>query len=387
MDKKTITFAAKSISRQMSVRAVLRAVREHGVISRAELSRQTGFSKQTTSDVVSELLHGGWLREAGHTSGNVGRTATNYELNGARAHVFGCDLGGTKINLAIADLNGRVIAERTEPTRHLGGLAVVDQIAGLVAELAAESAVAPESILCGALGAPGAYDRGKDRLRLVSNVDGLEDFGIASHFRKALGIPVFIENDVTIAAKGERWAGAGSGLDTFVFMAMGTGIGLGIVSDGKVVRGAHGGAGEIASLPLGGNPFDSRNFQSGALESVISSAAILQRYKASGGTGAETVAQIFERLTENDRHAIAVVDETARLLALAIVAVCAIIDPQAVITGGSIGSRAELIDRVSAILALCSPNPVRIQISPLGRRAALVGAVGTALDNLHETYF
>jgi hypothetical protein len=138
--------AGKSISRQVSLRAVFRAVRERGEISRAELSRLTGLSKQTISEVVGELAADGWLREAGQTSGNIGRTATNYELNGDRAHVFGCDLGGTKIMLAIADLTGRVIAERTIPTSPAGGQAVVEQIAGLVTELTAESGIPQGSL-------------------------------------------------------------------------------------------------------------------------------------------------------------------------------------------------------------------------------------------------
>lgn len=387
MDSTTNLLPGKSISRQVSLRAVFRAIREHGGISRAELSRLTGFSKQTISEVVGELVSDGWLRDAGQTSGNIGRSATNYELNGERAHVFGCDLGGTKISLAIADLTGRVIAERTIPTSPLGGQDVVAQIAQLVADIATEGGIRLDSVRCGALGAPGAYDRGEDRLRLVSNIAGLEEFRIAAHFQQLLGIPVFVENDVTIAAKGEKWAGAGSTHDSFAFIAMGTGIGLGIVSDGRVVRGARGGAGEIASLPLGGNPFDSRNFASGTLESAISSAAIVQRYKASGGRDADTVAQIFERLTQNDAHAVAVVDEVARLLALAIVAVCAVVDPEVVITGGSIGSRHELVQRIEAMLPSCTPHPVPVLVSPLGSRAALVGAIGTALDSLHETLF
>lgn len=387
MDSKIGINPGKSISRQVSLRAVFQAVRQHGGISRAELSRQTGFSKQTTSEVVGELVSDGWLRDAGQTSGNIGRTATNYELNGARAHVFGCDLGGTKIILAIADLNGKVIAERTVPTSRQGGQAVIDQIAGLVVDLAAESGISRESLRCGALGAPGAYDRSSDRLRLVSNIEGLETFNISAQFQQILGIPVSVENDVTIAAKGELWAGSGSKLDSFAFMAMGTGIGLGIVSEGRVVRGAHGGAGEIASLPLGGNPFDSRNFASGTLESAISSAAIVQRYKAHGGRDAETVAQIFECLTRNDPHAIAVIDEVARLAALAIVSVCAVVDPAVVITGGAIGARPELVDRIRAILPHCTPDPVPLVISQLGHRSAVVGAIGVALDSLHDALF
>lgn len=379
--------AGRSLSRQVSIRTVLRAVRDHGAISRAELSRRTGLSKQTTSEVVSDLVDAGWLCEVGQTSGALGRSATTYLLNGTRAHAFGCDLGATKIAMALADLTGEIVLERTVGTDRAGGLAVLDQIADLLAVLAAEARVDPASVLTGAIGVPGAYDRAADRLRQVPNIAGLEAIAIARHFRDRLGIRVTVENDVTIAARGELWAGAVAPDATFAFVAMGSGIGLGIVAEGRVLRGAVGAAGEIASLPLGGNPFDPRTFHCGALESVLSSAALVAQYRALGGRGADNVAQIFARLAEGDAAAATLLDEAARHLALAIVALCAIIDPEVVVTGGSIGSRAELIDRVRAVLQRCTPHPVPIRISKLGARAGMVGAVGAAVETLHETLF
>ena len=88
-----------------------------------------------------------------------------------------------------------------------------------------------------------------------------------------------------------------------------------------------------------------------------------------------------------DRHAVAVLDETARHLARAIVALCAIADPGKVILGGSIGARPELVDRVRTLLEDPSPMPVSIEASTLGPRAAVAGATAVGLGRLHNTLF
>lgn len=384
LDKRRVEFAGRSRGRQVSLRTVLRTVIAHKAISRSELSRKTGFSKQTTSEIVRELIADGWLREAGQTKGNIGRCAINYELNGERGYVVGADLGGTKLRSAIADLAGSVIAEATVPTDPRGGDSTRDQLTDQIERLVEEAGLARESVLCAAIAVPGAYDHRNDFLRLTSNIADLNGPGFVASLQRRLAIPFFVENDVTIAAKGELWCGRGQVLDNFVFLAMGTGTGLGIVSGKRLVRGRGGAAGEIAWLPLAGDSFDSRNLRSGTLESAINSHALVDRYRSSGGTKADTVAEIFDRLAEGDRAANALIDEVARSLAQAILAVCAIVDPEVVITGGSIGSRIELVERIRALLPLCMPNPVPVEISTLGQRAGLLGAIGMAVDWVHE---
>src|SRR5690606_25843157 len=95
---------------------------------------------------------------------------------------------------------------------------------------------------------------------------------------------------------GERWLGRARGVDTFAYIALGTGLGMGIVSDGGIIRGAHGGAGEIANLPLGGDPLDPANRLHGTLETAIGSAGIVARYVAAGGDPGTSVRDLFARL-------------------------------------------------------------------------------------------
>lgn len=380
-------FPATTHSRRLSQRAVLQEIVAVGPVSRAEIARRTGLSKQTTSEVMRDLLEDDWVREVGLQRGQIGRSATNYELNGERAYVWGGDLGGTNLRVAFADLSGTLVAEGAEPTDPAGGQAVVDQIVRLIRTLARDHDLPAERIFCGGLGVPGAFDRTSGRLSLVSNLAGLDRLNLEAALGTALDMPVFVENDVTLAAKGEIWQGKPRETETFAFLAMGTGVGLGLVSDGHIVRGAHGAAGEIAWLPIAGDPFDSRNHRTGTLETAISSAAILERYRAAGGAADITMIGLFDRLADGCPKAAYVLGEVARALAAAIVAIRALFDPEVVIFGGSIGARPELLDLVRKALEGCMPDPVALEPSCLGNRAGQMGAISMALDHFRDTLF
>ena len=104
------------VARQQSVRLVVERLLRDRSVSRAEIARSTGLSKQTISEVMRELERDGWVHEDGQIQGTVGRSAVTYALRPDAAFVLGIDLGGTKLHIALADLHGTTVAERIEPT-------------------------------------------------------------------------------------------------------------------------------------------------------------------------------------------------------------------------------------------------------------------------------
>jgi predicted NBD/HSP70 family sugar kinase len=377
-----------SLTRQISVRAVIEVVLRRGLVSRAELARVTGLSKQTTSDVIRDLEAGGWIRASGQAQGATGRSATTYELQEDGAFVLGVDLGGTKIHVALANLIGAIVAEAVEETDRRGGTHVVEQIDKMMKRVAAGAGVDIAMIRRGAMGSPGVCQPSTGRITIAPNILGLDEIDVTQALRRHLGFDMAIENDVNLAAKGEHWQGCCRNAENFAFVALGTGIGMGLVAGGRLVRGARGAAGEIAYLPLGGDPFDARAYRVGTLESALGSAAILERYRGLGGRAAGDVRGIFDRLRHGDREAEATLDEAARLLAQALMAVRAVADPELVVLGGSIGARPELVLRVRRALGLrYLAEPLAIEPSALGNRATLIGAIGMALTRLHDDLF
>jgi predicted NBD/HSP70 family sugar kinase len=99
------------------------------------------------------------------------------------------------------------------------------------------------------------------------------------------------------------------------------------------------------------------------------------------------VADLFAAFNAGETSAVAAIEETARLVAVAIAAIGAALDPELVITGGSIGARPELVNAIRGFLPRCTPYPPRIEISRFGNRAALMGGMGIAVERMHDDLF
>src|SRR5207302_3417584 len=95
------------------------------------------------------------------------------------------------------------------------------------------------------VGVPGVVEVSTGRISLATNVPRLEDHPFDTELTDLLGLPVTLENDINLAALGERWRGIARGVDDFAFLSVGTGMGAGIVLRGELHRGHHGAAGEI----------------------------------------------------------------------------------------------------------------------------------------------
>ncbi|MEX2543053.1 MAG: ROK family transcriptional regulator [Trueperaceae bacterium] len=359
------------------------AILEKGPISRAGISRETGLSKQTSSEIVRLLEETGWIEETGLSKGKVGRSAVLYQIVPDSAYIVGVDLGGTSLTVALADMTGDLVAQETVPTSPRGGPQIIAQIAEICRRLAERPAAGWEKVRLAVVGTPGVVDPVSGFIEFAPNIPGFDRLRVEDELRHVLGIAVIVENDVNLAVIGERWRGAGQGVDDLVFIALGTGIGQGIMLDGKLLRGASGTAGEIGYLPLCTDPFTEQARSVGAFESAVGSKAILRLYRDEGGE-CETVRELFQRAEDGERRAALVLDEIGSRLALGVAATAALIDPEKVIFGGSIGGRPELLERIRRKLEECMRRPPVVEASSLGRRAGIEGALAYGIEELHR---
>lgn len=375
-----------NFSRQVALCMAMQAIIHCGPISRASIAKQTGLSKQTVSELVRILEEEGWVRETGRTSGHVGRTATTYELIPDSAFMAAVDLGGTKLRVAVVDLAGTVLAEVVEPTHPVGGRAVAAQIGALVRQAAKAGAIDLARLRQTVVGCPGVPDQATGRVNFAPNIAGIDGLDFRAAVAEITGTQVMLENDVNLAVLGEQWLGAGQGIDHLVFIALGTGIGAGIMVNGALLRGATGAAGELGYLPFGADPFEPESLRVGAFERVTATHGIRAAYQAATG-GALEVPQVFAAAEAGDAAARAVLDGVARQMARAVATLGAVIAPELVILGGSIGARPELVAATKAELDRCFPFPIRVEASRLGNHAALSGAVAIGLTELHTALF
>lgn len=382
-----LTENAPPVLRQISVRAVMDVLLHAGPTSRAELSKITGLSKQTMSEVIRTLEEGGWVREKGVTSGRIGRTAITYEVNGNAGYAVGIDMGATTTRIAIVNIVGSIIGDVEYPSDRRGGYHLIDQVETTLSEMLADMGIAKELVLVAAIATPGVVDPATGSLSMAPNLVDIGGIDIGRTLGKRLGCAVVLENDVNAAVIGESWRGCAVAIDTVAFISLGTGIGLGVLQDGKLMRGASGAAGEISYMPFGADPYAEDSLERGALECAIAAHGISDLYARSGGARDTSVRDILALAEKNDQVAFDVIGRVADIAALLIVSVNAIVDPKIVVLGGSIGRHPLVVDGIRRGIAKASRRAIDVQASALGNRATLTGVLAIGLNHVHNLLF
>ncbi|HTL93858.1 MAG TPA: ROK family protein, partial [Steroidobacteraceae bacterium] len=263
----------------------------------------------------------------------------------------------------------------------------LEQIARLADRLARDNHTHPSRIRSIVLATPGVVNPRTGAIEMAPNITGLGHLNVVGLLSEKLGSPVAIENDINLALLGEIWHGCAQNVANVAFLALGTGVGLGLYVNGQLVRGENGAAGEIGYLPIGGDPLQAEARLQGCLEYQVGAHGIVRRYHEAGGSEVESAREVFERAQAGDPLATGVIEETARLTALAAATVVATVDPQLIVLGGSVGARTDFADKVARVLLRLAPRPVEIRTSTLGKRAGVVGALSVALNKLHDELF
>jgi predicted NBD/HSP70 family sugar kinase len=370
------------VLRAMNERSVLELIRREGPVSRAEVARRTGLSKPTVSLALTGLAEADLVREVGRTRGGKGPSAALYELNAEAGWVVGIDVGRHWVRAAIADIAGTAVARREERARVRSASTLIGQIGAIAHGLAADAGIRWRQVTHATIGSPGVLDPTRGLVALAPNLPGWGRTGLVEAVKAELGTNLSFENDVNLAAIGERWRGHGRDASSFVYLWVGTGVGMGLVLDGELYRGTHGAAGEIAYLPLGAvDPHDRAIRRRGSFEETASAAAIVRSAQDLGMAAPLTPKKIFAAARKGDPVAAAAVRAEGARLALGIAAIAPVVDPELVILGGGIGGNGDLlVEPIELELRSISPFFPRIVVSELGGDAVLHGAVSTALD-------
>ena len=228
------------------------------------------------------------------------------EFNARHGFVAGIDLGPTKTRLAVADLRGERLAHRVMPTpTDLAPRALLARLAGACARSCAKRRSRSTGCWRWARARPAPWTASAEWRRARSQPEGLvERADGATILRRALGVPVVVENDVNLAVLGEHWRGAARGHDTCVFVTVGTGIGAGMLVDGELHRGHHFLAGEIGLMCMGPQYVDQDFGTRGCLETLAGLKALATRWprRRAGATRDSWVGELFEAAqTRGDR--------------------------------------------------------------------------------------
>lgn len=307
---------------------------------------------------------------------------------------FGVDLGGTNLRVAVVDPDGSVVEERrvsTPPTLD----EIVDEIADAVRALAP---LRPDARALG-VGAAGMVDH-QGTIHYSPNVPAFLHAPVRDRLEDATGLPAVVDNDANMAVVAERVHGAARGCTEVLLITLGTGIGGGVVTRGEVLRGAHGFGSEIGHFQVDPDGPLCACGQRGHWEALASGTALgaLGREWAAAGAAPSVLARASGSIDDitgilvgdvaqsGAADAIAIVDEYARRVAIGLVGLVNIFDPERVVVSGGL---VELDDVLLAPLRLAFDGRIEgaahrpavpILAAELGGRAGVVGAAVLARE-------
>jgi predicted NBD/HSP70 family sugar kinase len=271
-----VTLPAKATHQQTRAHnhgLVLRALYDHGPVSRADVARLTGLTRTTVSEVVADFIADGLAREVGRGPSRGGKAPILVEVDGDSRHVIGLDLGERAFSGAVVNLHGEIRQTASQPVEGRDGDAALAALYRLLDELIDAT---PGVLLGVGVGTPGIVDAEAGRILWAVNLDW-QDLPLGDLLRERYGVPTYVANDSRAAALAESLFSAERRSANLIAIKVGNGIGAGLVLNGELFHGDAFGAGEIGHIAAVDDGEQCRCGRFGCLETVASSRAILAR--------------------------------------------------------------------------------------------------------------
>lgn len=384
--------------REINQQRILNLIRLQPGIWRAQIVKETDLGKATVSTIVSKFIAAGVVREVGtgEQRAPAGRRPVKLELNGQARLAIGVELTGSECIATITDLYARPLRVVRYPMAEPSVETSVELVVNAVNQL---SDGYDRSRLIGlGVGVPGPVDVSRKRVIQAVNIGWL-DVPLGPMLRERIGKPVMVVKRQNAGAVGEHRHGIGRGKANLLFISVGIGIGCGVIFQGGLYEGTNGSPGEIGHITVVPDGYRCNCGNFGCLETLASCSAIAVRAREWAKEKPETLltdwthgvlqsitgAMVIKAASQGDPLAIAVIQEAASYLGIAVANVINLFNPAIVIVGGELmelgdtylDSVREVVQRRTLPVPLAA---VEIVPSSLGDQAAAIGAATLVID-------
>ncbi|WLT31016.1 ROK family transcriptional regulator [Geothrix sp. PMB-07] len=267
--------ATHQATKEHNTTLVLKTIYHDDQISRADIARTTSLTRTTVSEIVTELIGTGLVKETGIAPSTIGKPAIYVDFDAHARQLICVDLSGDEFQGALVNLKGDVLLRHALPVEGRKGEAALQLAHRLVEGLWAEATV---PVLGIGIGTPGPVDTEKGIIRQAVNL-GWTNLDLRESLGGRYNVPIHIANDSHVAALAECAYGGHGRTPSLVLIKVGEGIGSGIVLNGNLHTGDGFSAGEVGHLCVvcEGRPCRCGNL--GCLETVASTPSVLQLLK------------------------------------------------------------------------------------------------------------
>lgn len=346
--------------------AILKVVYEMGTASKPDVCRVLGMSKPTVSSLIDELVNEGMLTVSGVGSSTTqgGKRPMLFSFNQNAGLVIALHIGIEEIKGAVLDLQ---MGFRSRIEISLRKSTVQDSITSIfsvVHKLISHARTSGMSVLGIGVSAPGVIESRRGILVKAIHLEGWADVPLGSILSTEFQLPVWIDNESRNIALAEKWFGIGKELNSFVTVQTKMGIGMGIILDGITYRGLDSSGGEFGHTTVNFLGPLCRCGNRGCWELYASERSLLQSVSEQAArhpdsviasemaAGREVSIQMLaEAHRAGDGFAVEQIDRFASMLAVGLVNIVNVYNPEAIILEESLPLLGEsFLEHVSTLV-------------------------------------
>jgi len=306
---------------------------------------------------------------------------------------IGVDLGGTNMAVGLVDEEGKILHKGEVPT----GVGrpyqdILRDMAMLILKVIEEAGYKKEDIKSIGIGSPGFADKEQGKIIFANNLFW-HNVPVRDEIQKYINVPVYIDNDATVAGLAEAVAGACRGVKNSITLTLGTGVGAGIVIDGKPYSGSHGVGSELGHMIVVVDGLECTCGNRGCWERYTSATALIREGKEAakkhpdsminkmvdGDIEKITAKTVIDAAKEGDYAAMEIFKEYIHYLAMGIITIINSFDPDIIAIGGGVAKAGDFLlnaikEEVAKHIFYKDVPYAKICMAQLGNDAGIIGA-------------
>ncbi len=380
-----VRLASSEVARDINRDVILELVRAKQPVARVELARASGLYPSTVSSIVEELIEEGWVVEGGTQRLPRGRRPTLLSLN-EDIVMLAVDVRPEQATIAVVDMNSRLLSQKAIVLPSNVDRAMPELIAALERMREMHPTKTFEGI---GLSMPGRVDPVTQQLVLAPNLRwaGHEIGGV---IESALGLKVEMENEANACLIAEVWSGRLDGVTDAVLVAISEGIGTAVLSNGQMITGHGGLAGEFGHVVLDPTGPKCGCGRTGCWEMFASTRAAVRYYNEAKGSEdyGMTGTRLLNLAVDDDPAAVQALSRQAENLGRGLHAITAALSPEVILFTGELTSAWQrfgpIVERELNRQMLAGPAP-RVMTTLNPEFARLRGAAALVLQR-HSGY-
>ncbi len=382
---------------------VLKMICTGSNITRIDISKRTGLSKMSVTNIVNGLIDEGYVTDEAGTLKNdsIGRNPISLEANMELHRIVGIYISRDYAAAMLSNLKCEILCEsRCDFLSAESESSFIEKIKALTADILYSDDAAGKKIIGIGISCIGPLDIENGIILDPPNFHRIRSIHIKELLQKEFGYDVYLNNDMNSSAIAEKLYGKGKNIGSFVYLGVTNGIGSGIIANNDLFAGSRGFSGEIGHMTINFNGPKCACGNIGCLELYASIPEIVAQAGTSLSLGMDSALagygviqweNIVEQALCGDQLSLSLIDRLCRFISIGLVSLVNIYDPEVVYLGHDIALAGSLVttrirEYIKDKTMSCKYKDIAVEISAFGDKAPLAGSAAIVLDKLFNGF-